>query len=142
MTELAKQFETRTRDSRTRYVTLIDGRPDWIYDAVVMAHEDELPDDWRYETCQSICYLIDDGITEASEIADSLADIYTSDLIAWLGGHWCRPVWVDNARADGLIEPDADLETQLRIGQYCCIESMASIFLQAVQDNQEEETEE
>lgn len=141
MTELAKQFETKVRDSGKSYVSLRDERPDWLHDAVRDAHEDEPPDDWRYETCQSICYLIDDGITEASEIADSLADIYTSDLIAWLGTHWCRRGWVDNARADGLIEPDADLETQLRIGQYCCIESMASIFLQAVQDNEEEEEE-
>jgi len=145
--ELSKYFERRTRDDGTHFYTLTDDRPDWLHEAVMEAHGEEGPNDWVYDTLDSIAKAIDDldpdDLDDAShEIADSLTTTWNSERADWLSGHLSRAFWVDDARRDGLLSEDSDTFEQLGIGQYCQIRFMAEILLQAVADNLDEDTEE
>lgn len=137
MSNYARFFEHRTRDDGSAFYTLSDDRPEWLYDAVQEAHDGELPNDWRYDTAHSIVNLIDIGLSvpgEASEIADSLTDVYNYDLLEWVSGHLGRMEYVDEAISEG-----ADTLTEaLMRGQFTAIERMASILLEAIAENGDE----
>jgi hypothetical protein len=130
-------FTRAVRDDGTTYTTLTDEHPDWLHDAVYEAHDDELPNDWRYETCAQVAEAIDEGDTDASTIADSLTDIYNADLLAWVSGNLGRMSDVDEAMEDGSHDSLASL---LMAGQYRCIERMAQILLDAVDEAEEDES--
>lgn len=98
-------------------------------------HDDEMPNDWRYETIVDICtYLMDlvepiDKQSDADDIAfsaaDSITSIYTSELCQWLSDNTGRLSYIDDAQEEGLIAAEADTFKRLQIGQFECIRSMA-----------------
>lgn len=102
----AEWFETRKRDSGEEYTTLRDGRPEWLQGLVRAAHDDLLPDDWRYECTRAALAAIEeaDSTTDpadiASEFAELAVDTYTSDRLAWLSSGADRPNYVDRAVSD------------------------------------------
>lgn len=100
--------EPDTEPSVSEFYVLTDDAPEWLTDAAHEAHDDELSNDWRYQTCYRIALAIDeteepaDGLDVgdfANTTADSLTDVYTSDLLTWLAGHIDRPGIVDEAVA-------------------------------------------
>ncbi|MCA1740284.1 MAG: hypothetical protein LC740_16095, partial [Actinobacteria bacterium] len=77
-----------------------DGSP--YMELVAAVHDDRamLPDDYRYEwTVQSLERIAetDDPEEAAYEIE---ADVYTADLVRWLGSHARRPGYVDEATSE------------------------------------------
>ena len=101
-------------------------------------HDDELPNDWRYEMIVRIL----DQIVETSEhndnpewsdqpwaIAESLASIYTAELAAWFAENASRCDYHDEWNADCGIAAEASLSNRMRIAQFQCIESMAQRVL-------------
>lgn len=141
MTHLFNFFEKRYRDNGDGYVILTDDRPEWLHDAVREAHDDEFPDDWRYEMCRRICGAIDDGYLNdedgVSEFADGAVDIYNSARLHWLADDMGRVQYVDDARDEGFFEGSADTMEQIGMGQYICIERMARVMLDAWLENGE-----
>ena len=98
--ELAREalewFETGTRDSGEKFVKTKDGRPEWLTDLIFTAHGDMMPDDHRYKFIEEALDLIanQDVDLDRPEIE---ADIYTSDLTAWLNSRNDRVYYLTKA---------------------------------------------
>ena len=103
-------------------------------------HDEEWPNDWRYQT---IVFILD-AIIESSEhmdsddagwdgfasnVADQLTSIYTSELAAWFADNGGRASYHQEAVENELIAHDACLSDHLKIAQYTCIEQMAHQIL-------------
>lgn len=124
--EAYEQFETAKRADGETFTRLKSGAEPWLTDLVYNAHDQMLPEDWRYESIQSALGAIHDAGSEdvddlgdvAHEWADSNVDVYNGARVEWLGSSIYRAAYVDQARKDGLIGPDTDLYDQLGIGQY------------------------
>ena len=116
---------------------------DLFIDFIRDLHDDEMPNDWRYETIVDICnYLCDlvetiDSQSDAHEIAfsaaDSITSIYTSELCQWLADNTGRLSCIDDAQEEGLIAAEADTFKRLQIGQFECIRSMAVRIIERLQ---------
>ena len=102
---------------------------DWLRDL----HDDELPNDWRYETIVNICEALmdEDDLSNADPgelsvgIANNLTDIYNHSLIQWYADNASRVAYIDDAQSDGLIAPEATTIDRLMCGQCIAIERMA-----------------
>jgi hypothetical protein len=148
---LSRYFERATRGREngpdqegSTFVRLTDDAPEWLTDAVREAHDGELPDDWRYETCELIASMLDerpewlesdDDSDLAHEIADSLTDVYNFDRLTWLAGSLIRPDYVNDAvREYGIPTDGFDLVEAIGWGQYSCLRQMAEILITAVRE--------
>ena len=97
-------------------------------------HDDELPNDWRYETIVSILDALMDVDAPLDEfmdhhdlvhgIADNITDIYNADLLQWYADIPSRVAYIDDAVSEGLIDTNSDTIARLTIGQNECIRSM------------------
>lgn len=102
---LAAALVTATRNNGVEYVRLHDGAPEWMQRVIHNAHADGsmLPDDWRYSAIRSVARAIseiEDGADlsdVAHETCDSLVDVYTGDLTAWLASRADRSSYCDDA---------------------------------------------
>lgn len=111
-------MERRTRDDGSSYVALKEDAPEWVRKIAYEAHNDILPDDWRYETIrEAFEWIADDGdMDDRHGFADSGCDVYNADLLAWVGSHGSRAGYVDQAREE-FGEP-RDFYHGLQMGQY------------------------
>ena len=102
-------FETATRSrvvggsgelEEDRYVRVKDGSPEWVTELVHAAHDDMLPDDWRYEKiADALEYIAEvDDPDDSGEFADQAVDIYTGARLAWLASHLSRPGYLRRCR--------------------------------------------
>jgi hypothetical protein len=133
-TTLAAYFQRRTREDGSTYVTLAEDRPEWLYDAVRDAHDGELPNDWRYQICSAIVDALADG-AEPEEIADSLVDVYTHDLLAWLSDNVGRADNVNEALEEYIADVDNGIDRIIAAGQYLCIERMVQVLADAIAEH-------
>lgn len=144
--EAVKWFETVKRgegDDAPNYVRLRDGAPGWIGELVYAAHRDMMPADWRYARIADAINAAAEGAlglsdpdfddTNASEWADSQVDIYTSDLLDWLASSTGRPAYVDEAVELGMSADDDGIIGQIKLGQFCELEEIASSVLESLQ---------
>lgn len=127
-------FETRKRDDSSIFVALEDEAPEWAGDFVREAHgTDMLPDDWRYNCItDALETLADSPDSDPDELEHEFADnvdVYSSDLLEWVGSHLERQGYVDEARHEGLVAEDATLDQRIMAGQY---QERAEIFRQVV----------
>jgi hypothetical protein len=140
MTTYSDYFVTGTRDDGTSFVSLRDDRPDWLQQAVYDAHDDEMPNDWRYAMCERIVSAIDDGVTGVDELVDSLVDTWTADRLAWLSDNIGRVSYVDDAIDDGLVDCSAGLVAMIGVGQYVTISQMVDVIVSAIDDAEHDPT--
>lgn len=88
--ELAKEaldwFVTDTRDNGEKFVKTKDGRPDWLENLIFTAHDNMLPDDYRYKFIENSLQYIADQDEDADDLdcPEIEADSYTSELTKWL----------------------------------------------------------
>lgn len=141
--QLSESFERRARDNGEKFYTLRDGSPQWMTDAVHAAHGDMLPDDWRYEAialaADTLAQAEDDDLDDLGhEWADGAVDTYNADRLRWVASNLNRPYYVDDAREEGLIEPGADLLTQLGVGQYQELREVWSLLVEHLTEMAEE----
>jgi hypothetical protein len=134
-------FQRKTRDNGEVFFTFVDDRPDWVYDAVMEAHDGEMPDDWRFDICDSLFEEIDEDTDEdsLSEIVDGLVDVYNSDRVRWLAGNLNRASYVDEAVESFGVSDSPDVYNMIGMGQYVCIDQMAHIIFTAIKENAEVE---
>lgn len=143
----AESFETATRDDGTTFYRLKDGSPGWMADAIRKSHDDELPDDWRYETCSDLAEQIaeyedgSDACDAAYEMADTLTMVYTSDLFKWYGDNPSRLEYANGLKREWSAGND-DIRDLLAAGQAFCVNGMANALIHAIEaaaDEQEDE---
>ena len=101
-TEVAQQFETATRPDGTRYVCRKNEHraEDWIQDMIRAAHGDMLPDDYVYQYASDALDAIAEG-DEDGEYSILEPDVYTRDLLNWVGSDLNRVAYVDEAISEG-----------------------------------------
>lgn len=138
--KLGQWFEMKSRELGESFVTLKDGHPEWLKDAIHEAHNTDLPNDWIYIECEKACRAIDDGSLkdndDVHEHADLCVDIYTRDLYQW-AADMCHTSTYSNARseADEFAEPKNDPEELIKLIQFCAIRSIAARMLEAAREN-------
>jgi hypothetical protein len=108
----------------------VDDLTEWLHGL----HDDELPNDWRYETIVSILDALMDVDAPLNEfmdhhdlvdgISDNITDIYNADLLQWYADIPSRVAYIDDAVSEGLIDTNTDTIARLTIGQNECIRSM------------------
>tara|TARA_A200000159_G_scaffold154233_1_gene166895 strand:- start:62 stop:547 length:486 start_codon:yes stop_codon:yes gene_type:complete len=107
----------------------VDDLTEWLHSL----HDDELPNDWRYETIVSILDAlmdiegrVDDEYQDdlVCGISDNITDIYNADLLQWYADIPSRVSYIDDAVSEGLIDTNTDTIARLTIGQNECIRSM------------------
>ena len=117
---------------------------DDLQSIVQEAHLGEFPNDWRFDTVHSIAstlaempdsedWDVDNFRDESHEVADSLVDVYTSDLLQWVAGNINRHQWDDSDIANG-VEPHGDIAALVRLRQYEEIESMVHAVLLQIEN--------
>lgn len=96
--DAAAWFELRSRDNGETYYTLKDGRPDWLGEAVRIAHGEMWPDDYVYSMVYHACqWFADNGVDggDLSEFANGEPSVYTADLYQWAQSHGIRQAMVN-----------------------------------------------
>ena len=139
---MSDYFQRKTRDNGEGFYAFADDRPDWVYDAVMEAHDGEFPDDWRFDICDSLFGEIDENTDEDDlhELIDGLVDVYNSDRLKWLADDQSRTAYCDEALRE-FGGDSKDILEMIGYGQYLCISQMAHIIFQAIKDNVEEDEE-
>jgi hypothetical protein len=135
-TQMARAFETRTRDNGTEYVALKDGSPDWMTDVARSAHDHAriLPDDTRYDMIREVVAALADleDWDDLHETIDGLVDIYTGSLTKWLASSNLRPGYCDEA-IEELGDP-GDMVKRIQYGQYREYEEIAQQVIEAINE--------
>jgi hypothetical protein len=139
--DLNGSFAHSTRpDGSTYWHSTTEDHIRLIYDM----HNEELPNDWRYERIVSLVGMLLDAVQEKAANSideldlpelvadmdfDSLIDVYNYDLLEWaklpgrLGAY------------EGYMgsKPTGDIPTQLQQEQRFCIDRMAHVLMQHVE---------
>lgn len=103
--EALKHFERKSREDGTGYWKLTENRPDWVYDLVYDAHDDMLPDDWKYQMIWKVLSALSEDECDPHDYYCVLEESYftalrmTSDLLGYLKSHGERI-----GRVDDLLE--------------------------------------
>lgn len=133
--QLAAAFQTKTRDDRFEFVSLKDGSPGWMTDAVREAHGTMFPDDFRYAMIEEVAGRLEDcdDWEDLEEALDGLVDVYTLARLRWLASHLDRVGYCDDA-VDELGVDKMDLADRIGLGQareYSEIAGLLVTFLDA-----------
>lgn len=120
--DLSHHFVTGERANGDLYLYLTDDCPGWLREAVLDAHDDEVPNDWRHDVAHQIVRgltgehapevdWVDDYI-EVYNLADTITHretTWTSDVLRWAGENITRvgyyDVWLENGNADPATNP-------------------------------------
>ena len=113
-------FEQKTRgegEEATRFWTMTNQHPIWVKEMIHKAHEDMMPDDYKYE------YVVDtlDALNEDRDPEEGAyeieADVYNYDLITWLRSNLQRVGFVDEAVEQMGHSRDMGVMGDLMMGQ-------------------------
>lgn len=136
--KIAQFFKVGTRDDGSRFVSLADDRPEWLYDAVYEAHQGDAPNDWIWSECSAVADAIDEGSISSEddlhEFADGRVDIYTKDLFQWQADMCLSSTYsYAEERANELGTETSDMVKAVSAIQFCAIESIARTIFSAWQ---------
>lgn len=138
---LSTRWEELPRDDGSTFTALggpDDGLRAIARDAIRAAHEDELPNDWRYAVCRAATeeLLSSDESADLSEVAVSTAElistVYTGELLRWYAEAPARISYAEETEEFGTSE---DLISRLHLGQYLAAERAALLFLEGLAEN-------
>ena len=109
--EALAYFEKAIRTNGAEFWKVKDGAPQWVTDLCFSAHSEGamLPDDWRY-------VFIVEALVALEDETELEADIYTSELCAWLASNVNRVGYVDDAR-DERGRDAKSIFDELQLGQ-------------------------
>lgn len=137
--ELSSRFENKKRENGDLFVVL-EGPEDRIREsassALMSAHSEELPNDWRYEVCSLACDAISEAQEgeELSEIIDEVAEnattVYNSQLFSWYAENSTRLSYAEEAREE--FGPSDELLGDLHLGQYLAARETAQSFIDSL----------
>lgn len=138
---LSTRWEELPRDDGSTFIALggpDDGLRGIARDAIRAAHEDELPNDWRYAVCRAATeeLLASGEDAELSDVAVSTAElistVYTGELLHWYAGTPTRIAYAEETEEFGTSE---DLISRLHLGQFLAAERAALLFLEGLAEN-------
>lgn len=133
----SQAFEARTRTDGTVFWAIKDGAPEWVSDIVYAAHFGALPCSWRYDKISDLAHEFGDVETfadfDAAQWADSVADVYTSDVLKWFSGVSYAVDAVDDAAAEWGMDTKGIVE-QIMTGQAFMLHELACAVVSALQD--------
>jgi hypothetical protein len=148
LTLLASSLVLATRTDGTEYRMLREDCPlhDDFQDIIRAAHEDELPNDWRFGMAYDLCHALldysqpspnpwtlDDYGDVVGEVVELRVDTSTHALLTWLADNVARcyfddvDAWVGNA--DG-----SDIGDLAKRRQREAVTTMAHVILQGLAD--------
>jgi hypothetical protein len=140
MTTDTKMFFSATRADGSAYWHLTSSAPEWLRDAVYEAHDGELPNDWRFETCADIWEILQEALHYGTDLddvcaqaADRLTPVYVWEQLAWFQDYTSRVNWIDEAFATFGRPGDSGVMLMQAIG--LAIDAMANIIVNAYRDN-------
>lgn len=111
------------------HIQLKEDQKETYQDFVKELHDDELPNNWRYTIITDLLqnfvneYEQDNLEDYLSEIADSLVDVYNSDLIKWVNDDISRGCFTIGD-LDCVDDPSLNTFDLIRKSQYNAIYSM------------------
>ena len=141
---LSSSFEERTREDGSSYWALRSGSPEWLRSAVMLAHEDELPNDSRYELIRSAALALSESSfsdeEEAREalyeLAADLSQLSSYELLQWFAAHLSRLSDCDEALEElggsGAYGSVSDL---LELGHRRAAENVLSVLISEIEEN-------
>jgi hypothetical protein len=140
--DLAHAFELKTREDGSTYYTIRDGSPDWMIEAVMAAHDEELPNDWRYSVCNFLAQNLaeydsaEEAYEHVGELAESQSTVYTSELLSWYAERPSRLDYADQAEENMGYghDPGAITGDRLHLGHYYAIQQMAELLISACEE--------
>jgi hypothetical protein len=139
---LSSSFEKKTRDDGSSFWSLSSGSPDWLRSAVMLAHEDEAPNDSRYELIRDAAVALSDQSCEDEdearealyELAVDLVPSYTGQLLTWFAERPARLSDCDEALQDGRVGEISIYEI-LTEGYRLRAESVLSVLISEIEEN-------
>jgi hypothetical protein len=137
-------FESFTRgdpkpgDEAELFYTLKNYRPVWLVDLVRQIHDDSnwLPDDFKYRTIVDVLDMLSEG-QDPDELSLE-ADIYTHDLLQWLGSHNERAGLVDEAVGQ-MGHSEQGIIGDISMGQWYEKDQIARMIVDALKEQFEAE---
>ena len=130
--DYAASFTWAKRDDLTMYWHHKEDTPELYTSITRDAHDDELPNDWRYATCSEIADAIAEGdyqshedvVEDAYAIADSIVEPYTLELLDW-GRHLNRTKYLNDVLVEVAKSGEVlDTWAAMTRAQHACIEQM------------------
>ena len=148
--EMYQAFQSDKRDNGETFYKLEADCPKWMTDLCRKAHDDMMPDDFKYEAIMSAVEHIakadgdeDDMRDQISEWADSMVDIYNADLTRWVASHLERAWYVEEAQREFGPATDQDgrpnFYRSLSQGQYMEYEEVYNLALSFLEEMEGEE---
>lgn len=138
----AASFRTLKRDDGSTYVALQADAPEWTRDAVMAAHDGELPNDLRYVLISDAATAIADQIFDSADeargaafdLAADLVPTYDCDLLAWFADRPSRLSSCDDA-LDAYGKTFDDAHSLLSIGYRLAAEQLLQTLISEIDDN-------
>ena len=133
-------FTTKIRTDGSQYTTFADDAPQWVQNAVRQAHDDELPNDWRFAV-SALLFDEHDTDNDSFSVTDWLLDNVlvpsNVDLVKWLGEYISRSTYIDDylAGASNNLATSNDLFDVLRGAQSEAIRRMADVIFDYIEEN-------
>lgn len=146
--QLYRALKMDKRNDGGEFYKLVDGSPAWMTDVIHAAHGDKMPDDTVYEFVNRAAGAFADSDAETENeysevISEMEADVYTSDLTAWLNARVDHVDYLTQAIEE--FQPENGFDA-LMMAQKIQIEEVAYALLRAltdfVDDQPEEDSEE
>jgi len=135
--ELASSIQWEERADGSRFLALPSSAPSWMREAICSAHEEELPNDWRYELALRSALALKeepeaDTYELASQVAEELSTVYTGELLAWYAETPSRLSYADEAREELGTGSADDVGGMLQLGQWLAAQRGALALFSAL----------
>lgn len=113
------------------HITLKEDAPKWCEQVVQAAHNDMLPDNYRYQAIREAAYAIADCSNPETDPPALEPDCYTYDLVAWLGSNATRAGYCDDVDP-GMLQKDAGIIERIMEGQRAELYEVVSLVIDAL----------
>lgn len=143
---LSSSFVSKQRDNGERFYCLSDSAPEWVRTAIMLAHEDELPNDSRYALIRDAAVaLADQQFDSAEEAEEALCELscdlvpsYSSELLQWFAERSSRLSDCDDALEElGSSGSYGSVSDLLELGHRRASERILSILIAEIEENRE-----
>lgn len=136
--KVRKNFVLNERDNGAQYWSYKGVTPAWVQEMCREAHNDMMPDDYKYQFIVDALASIADN-EDADDARNSIeADIYTANLTAWLSSNLNRIEYVNQAGNDFGIGVNFDLVQLLQLGQVTEKTEIFESILNSLEEHLEE----
>lgn len=139
---LSSSFEKRTREDGSPFWALRSNSPEWLRSAVMLAHEDELPNDSRYKLIRDAALALsessfsdeEDARDALYELSLDLCSLSSYELLQWFSANLSRLSDCDEA----LEERGSHVESvsdALGLGYRRAAENVLSVLISEIEEN-------